>query len=41
MVCHDKGEKFSGQTGPKDRKVMKFAASVCSPPQSDRCDKLL
>ena len=33
LVCHDKGEKFSGQTGPRDIKEMEYVTSTCSPPQ--------
>ena len=34
LVCHDKGEKFSGQTGPRDIETMKVITSTSSPPQS-------
>ena len=34
LVCHDKGEKFSGQTGPRDVEMMKYATSTSSTPQS-------
>ena len=34
LVCHDKGEKFSGQTGPRDVETMKVITSTSSPPQS-------
>ena len=33
LVCHDKGEKFSGQTGPRDVEIMKSVTSTSSPPQ--------
>ena len=30
LVCHDKGEKFSGQTGPRDVEIMESVTSTSS-----------
>ena len=30
LVCHDEGEKFSGQTGPRDVEIMEYVTSTSS-----------